>query len=142
MGYYASVDTNLKIKQEFRKKVMKDIKLCKKKSPAYLRRSSNGKTEEHPNFKKLREGIKDAKGDYVFYHIETMEINSENYIFWDEEAKFYRDRDLANYLKDKVSAGDLNFKGEDGEEWGYKFDGEGNVKRMIGETTWREDKNQ
>ena len=37
-------------------------------------------------------------------------------------------------ISDKVEKGSLKFIGEDGEGWGYQFDGKGGVKRLV--QTW------
>lgn len=129
MGYYSTITTKgLKIKDQYIDQVKKDIAICKQYSPNYLGSFANGGGfKEHPNFRILRDktGI---EGDYVFWHIAEMVVDDENYISWEDDGKFYGDKDLAHYLKDKVTRGEMNFLGEDGAEWGYIFDGNGGLR--------------
>lgn len=130
MGYYTRIDTTIKVKEEYKNKLRADIYFCKKHSADYLSSTDSPEPNgEHPNFKILRKGI-GIKGDYVFWHIEEILIDFNNRIYWDDEQKFYGEHELVEYLKEKVTAGDLICKGEDGEIWGYRFDGEGGFKEL------------
>jgi len=135
MGYYSRVEFTTKVKKECKEQLLKDILCCVENSPEYLSCSSNitksNPKGEHKNFKIMRDKIK-LSGDYVFYHIEALEIKEDNSLVIDYEQKFYDDEDLANYLKDKVTKGDMIFTGEDNEVWGYRFDGKGKVKGLKG----------
>ena len=133
MGYYTRIETKqLRIKEEFVNKVKQDIKICKENSADYLSSNMN----EHPNFTVLREKI-GISGDYVFWHIESMIINNDNSIYWDDEFKFYGETELLNYLKYKVTEGDLLCFGEDGTQWGFRFDGKGNMIKL--KSSWVEE---
>ena len=129
MGYYSTVETRngLSIKPELIGKVKQDVQFCKDHEPSYLYSSVDG---EHKEFAVLRNRI-GISGDYVFWHIASIEIEDNGYFYWEGEQKFYGYEDLAEYLKDKVTTGDLVLVGEDGEGWGFRFDGQGNYKRLM-----------
>jgi len=54
------------------------------------------------------------------------------------EGKWYYDRELIAFLAPFVEAGRIRFLGEDGERWGYDFDGKGNVFALE----WKEQRSK
>jgi hypothetical protein len=69
--------------------------------------------------------------DLVDCFFGDMEIGHEGRLEWDEiYGKHYGDEEFAQFIAPFVEQGYLRFLGEDGERWGYWFDGNGGVKRL------------
>ena len=67
----------------------------------------------------------------VDYFLGELTIGHDGKLEWDEiYAKHYGDEEFAQFIAQFVEQGYLRFVGEDGERWGYWFDGNGGVKRL------------
>ncbi len=60
---------------------------------------------------------------------QEMEIDDDG-LFFVDECKFYGEKNFIKYLTDKVTEGDLLFTGEDGFQYGYRFDGKGKYRKL------------
>ena len=109
MGYESSLEEDFKIKKEFIEKVRKKINDFNEKN--------NEKRGD--NFWL----------DFRTLFFESLTIDDEGYLDRNEHYGKWGslDRDYAFFLKDFVGAGKMIFAGEDGEKWGFFFDGKGNV---------------
>lgn len=127
MGYYSVCENRgVQIKEKHLTKVKNDQKIIKDNESQCLYSSSEGEPKE---FEILREKVYPT-GDYVFWHIGDMVVEDNGYFYFEDECKFYGSDDFINYLAPLVTEGDLLFRGEDGEQWGYRFDGKGKVKGL------------
>ena len=94
----------------------------------------------------LREKIKHATHNkrhdenfgrcYVEEFLEGMQVDNEGYIDLEEPYGNWDDYEgFIKFLLPYVKKGDITFKGEDGEQWGYHFDGKG--KAYLMHTEWK-----
>ena len=107
MGYYSIMDIYLKIKAE-------SIEKFKKIS-------------EQDDIKSI-----DTKRHVLKRFFESITIQNDGGIYIEEASQKWYDSDhLAEFLSPYVSKGKIEFTGEDGEKWGYDFDGNGGVYNLI-----------
>ena len=111
MGYYSTMENSIKIKNE------KIAELRKLRGELII------------NPSKLNAG---HLTQYIQFDLEQMIIEDDGMIYWDElYGKWYADKILAEILAPFVESGDIVYQGEDGERWGYHFDGTGRVFNLI-----------
>ncbi len=99
MGYHSQMDINLHIKPSLIKKF---IALVKRK--------------------------REEKSELARYYLEDLLIEEGQIRFIEYYNKWYGDGEFARFLAPYVQEGSLVFRGEDGINWGYWFDGKGNVQ--------------
>lgn len=106
MGYYSNIRIDLKIKPKARPKIRRIIN-----------QFNNTPNDNHEEWK--------------HYFLYDIKIEDDGYITLDDyNRKFYHDDEFVLWLKDYCTKGTIQFVGEDGERWGYDFDGEGNVYEL------------
>lgn len=77
---------------------------------------------------KVNKNIAEAE-DWQWF-LEDLEVEDNgNLAIQEYTAKHYDTDKLAHWLKDKAE-GRLEFVGEDGERWGYEFDGKGKAYQI------------
>lgn len=107
MSHNSTVETNLKVKADKKGELKRTLKRIKDKPIESLR--------SWERFNLL--GLTIGKDQYL----EFLPDNYGDFRFTDAFAYF---------LKDYVESGELSYVGEDGERWGYEFDGNGNVYHL------------
>jgi len=108
MGYYSSMSGDLKIKkdkiQEFKDAVLKLQQDTKQETP---------------------------KQDFVWFFFgeendSEWNVDENGWLEWEDYyQKWYESDDFAKFIKEYVEECEVHFVGEDGERWGYTFDGKG-----------------
>ena len=102
MGYYSELRQDLVIKEALIPKIRKEIE--------------------------KRKEIMEKNNEYIVWHIGTMEVDNDGTLEWkDTNCKWYESEKLAVFLSKFVEEGKMVFIGEDGERWGFWFDGEDNI---------------
>jgi hypothetical protein len=118
MGYYSQMEINLKVKKEKIEILRKEIERL---------------NQEYEEKMRTRTGIVDS--DLIVYFLTELDIDDEGYfnfpIYYD---KWYGNEEFVKFIADYVNEGTLIFTGEDGEKWGYMFDGKGKVYNLIFKT--------
>jgi len=108
MGYYFTMMGDLKIKKEKIKEFKEKLKEIKKKAD---------------------------KEEFYFVNYffgDDFSIDEGGWLNWEEYyGKWYGDEEFVKFIKDFVEETRIYFVGEDGQQWGYYFDGKGRVF-MIG----------
>lgn len=111
MGYYSEANFNVQIKKEkiaeFQKAVA-ELKADKIKKP---------------------DDINLDFTDYFF--ADDFNIDENGYFEYNDFYNKWYDSELfAVFIRDFVTDGRITFYGEDGEKWGYYFDGNGNAHNL------------
>lgn len=106
MGYYSQMEINIKIKSELIEKFKKKIEEIK-----------NRKEKE--------------KKEWEYRFIDDLEVVDGYFDYPDYYCKWYEDENFVKFIKDFVEEGRIRFTGEDGEKWGYYFDGKGKVFNLV-----------
>ncbi len=87
----------------------------------------------------FKDALKTTNDDRINWMLETFFVNDEGWIDCEDwNAKWNEDEALMKFLAPFLEAGDITFVGEDGERWGYRFDGKGGIKRLMCEINWIE----
>src|SRR3989304_3227059 len=116
MGYYSTLELDVKVKIDKIEALKKAI--ADKKAQCTCNTVKSGGLCEIDDFP-----------HYLFW--DDFKVDSEGHLLWDEwTIKWYKDTELAIFLKDYFGAGDMVFVGENGERWGYRFDGDGNAYNL------------
>jgi hypothetical protein len=106
MGYYSELRQDLVIKEALIPKLRKEIE--------------------------KRKEIMEKNNEYIVWHIGTMEVDNDGALEWeDTNCKWYESEKLAVFLAKYVNEGKMVFIGEDGERWGFWFDGEGHAYWLV-----------
>ena len=105
MGYYSTIDINVKVLPQHIAKVREIV------------------SKEYNNYKK--------EGDSWKFWFCPFDVTDDGSIeFGDYNAKFYKDSQFAEWLKEFCSEGTITFDGEDETGWGYEFDGKGRLRLL------------
>lgn len=102
MGYYSKIEFGVKVK------------------PNKIKALKTALKNVNPN---------KVEPDYLQSHLEGIEI-IDGYLKLkngDYYRKWYQDEEMVKFLAPFLDEGTINFTGEDGEKWGYLFDGKGGV---------------
>lgn len=71
-------------------------------------------------------------GYWMDYFLQDLEITDDGELEYPEyDTKWYDSEKFALFIKEYVEAGYIKFIGEDGERWGYYFDGEGKLFNLV-----------
>ena len=74
-----------------------------------------------------RQRVKENTDVYKYFLVD-MRIDELGNMFWtDNYRKWYGDEGFVNFILPFANEGYLEFTGEEGEKWGYWFDGKGAV---------------
>lgn len=125
MGYYSTICADVKVKPEKLKEFKRAVEKLKRK----------------------RKKETDRAGFWTFidYFLQDMIIEDDGCLNWDEcYQKWYESGSFALFIEPYMEANSkVIFIGEDGERWGYEFDGEGNIGNIhyVEETEWLPKKN-
>lgn len=107
MGYYSTIDPQVKVKPEHIGRVTKITESANMKAKADI-------------------------SDYLIWHLsEMMVLSNGNIDFFEYYQKWYDDEKLARLLAPFVKKGIIEFVGDDGDRWGYWFDGKGGLYELI-----------
>ena len=76
----------------------------------------------------IAQTIKSEVEDWVLHNIYGLKVDDDGFLeYEDYYEKHYDDDKFAWFLKDYATEGKLIYTGEDGERWGYYFDGKGKL---------------
>ena len=116
MGYYSNIVFETKIRGDKVKEFRKEFKRIKREA------------EKQSSEKKW-----DGK-EYILWDWNLVCLDEDNPIdndgefnLIDSDGKWYHTEEFAQFLMDYVMEGYIYWLGEDGEKWGYYFDGKGGV---------------
>lgn len=117
MGYYSTMEMGLEIKESMVEDFLEEVEKRKKEDC-----------------------------DLSNFFLADLSLDEDRGISFPEYfGKWYGDEEFAKFVAKYVEEGRLTFTGEDGEKWGYFFDGRGNVKlieyieKVLDKYFYRED---
>lgn len=114
MGYSSAMECNVKIKLDRKEHFLKAVEEAKKKRAEIQKKA--GYNQEY---------------EFVDEFLLELEIAEDGNLEYDDYyQKWYADEEFVKFLAPYVREGTLRFVGEDGERWGYHFDGKGGIRLL------------